>query len=164
MLLPFQGIQHFLHQIVNIQKFQLHGRIADGDGQVVGIVVAESGHGTVVVGTAPLAEQIGEPVNQHLCSGFSAVGEEQFLPFLFAQAIAPVGVTADQGGLDGRRQHHRAGVAIALQGIQQGRGKAKVAFMEILRVFRPVYPRQVEDKIRLTAALLQHFRSRLQII
>ena len=53
--LALQGGNHLVHQVVDVEQFQLHARVVDGDGQVVGDVVTEGGYRAIVVGTAPLA-------------------------------------------------------------------------------------------------------------
>ena len=80
MLLSLQGVQQLLHQIVDEEQLQLHGGIVDGDGQLMGDVVAEGAYGGVVVGSDPLPRQIGEAVNQHPSAGLFTIMEEQLLP------------------------------------------------------------------------------------
>ncbi len=92
MLTPFQRIKQFSNQIVNIQKLQFGRRVIDGDGQVVCIVVAESGNGTVIVRAAPLAEEVWETVDKYLCARLLCVAEEK----LFARQLAFAVFTADK--------------------------------------------------------------------
>ena len=113
-LFPFQCIQHLLHQIVDVEKLQLCTAVVDADGQIVGDVVAESRHGAVVVGAAPLAEEVGEAVDEHLRARFRGIAEKQLLPRLLAAAVVAV-VSADERRLNGRGQHHRAGVVMLFE-------------------------------------------------
>jgi len=64
---------HLVHQVVYIQELQLYTGVVDGVGQVAGKGVAEGGHGTVVVGAAPLAKEVGKAINQDLCTRFFLV-------------------------------------------------------------------------------------------
>ncbi len=162
--LPFQGVQHFRHQIIDVQHFQPDSGVADLDGQVVGVVIAEGSHHAVVVRTAPFAKEIGEPVHQHPCPGFLGIAEEQVLPCLLGLAVVPFRVTANEGGLNGGREHHRAGVVIFFQGTQQRGGEAKVSRHEFFRVLGPVHPGKIENKVRVLAAFLQSFRGRILVV
>ena len=130
----------------------------------MGVVIAEGCHHAVVVGAAPLAEEIGEPVHQHLSSGFLGIAEEQVLPCLLGLAVVPARVAADEGGLNGGREHHRAGIMVFFQGVQQGGSEAEVSFHELPGVLRPVHSRQVEDKIRIPAALFQKLCRRILVV
>ena len=101
MLPALQRRDHFVHQIVDVQQLQLHAGVAYRDGQVVGIVVAEGGHGGIVVGTAPFSEQVGEAVHQHFRPGFGGIGEEQLLPRFFAPAVLTARIAPHHGRLNG---------------------------------------------------------------
>ena len=63
-LFAFEGGKHLVYEVVDIEKLQLDAWIIDGIGQVVGKGIAEGGNSAVVVGTAPLAKEVGETVNQ----------------------------------------------------------------------------------------------------
>ena len=101
MLFSLQCVEHFLHQIVDKQHFQLHRRVVDRNGQVVCNIVAEGADRTVVVGAYPFAHQIRKTVDQNLRPGFLAVGKEQFLPCLFGKPVFRCAETPLQGGLNG---------------------------------------------------------------
>ncbi len=64
---------HLIHQVVNIQEFQLYAGVVHGVRQVVGKGVAEGGHGTVVIGAAPLAKEVGKAVHQDPRAGVFSV-------------------------------------------------------------------------------------------
>ena len=113
-----QGAYHFLHQVVDVEQFHVHVRVIDLDGKAVGYVVAECGHGAVVVGPAPFAVQVGETVDQHLRPCLPAVTEEQFFSGLLALAVFRCAETAGKGGLDAGTEHHGTPVAVSLEGIQ----------------------------------------------
>ena len=130
----------------------------------MGVVIAEGGHHAIVVGAAPLAEKIGEPVHQYPGSGLLGIAEEQVLPCLLGLAVVPIGIAADEGGLNGGGQHDRAGIMVFFQGVQQGGSEAEVSFHELPGVLRPVHSRQVEDKIRILAALFQKLCRRILVV
>ena len=153
--MPLKCIEHFLDQIVNVQKLQLGGAVAHGDWQIICHIVAEGRHGAVVVGAAPLAEQIRETVDQHRRAGGSAVVEEQFLARKLAFAVVTLAVAAEQGRLNRAGQHDRAGVAVGFERVQQGGGKAEVALHELVIAFGAVDARKVKDKIGLGTEFVQ---------
>ena len=153
-LLPFQRIQHFGNQIVDIEQLELGASIMDRNRQAVRDVVAEGGNRAVVVRPAPLAEQVREPVNQYPRAGLSGISKEQLLARLLAPSVIAV-ISADQCGLNRGRQHHRTGVSVPFEGVQQCGGKAEVARHELALLPRTVDPGQVEHKIGLGAELVQ---------
>ena len=59
-----QSRQKAAHHVVDVDQCHSAGRVGNGERQVAGDVVAEGGDHRVVVGTAPLAEDVGEPVNR----------------------------------------------------------------------------------------------------
>ena len=63
MLVAFEGSKHFVYEVVDIEELKLDAGVIDGIGKVIGKGIAEGGNGAVVVGTAPLAEEIGEAVD-----------------------------------------------------------------------------------------------------
>ena len=112
-LQALQGKQHLLHQVVDVEKLQTDGGVADGDGKIAGNIVAEGGYRGIIIGAAPFTKEIGKTVDQHLGSRLTGIREEQLLPCFFAPAVVAV-VAAYESGLDGRRQHHGASVAVRL--------------------------------------------------
>ena len=159
-----QSVQQLGHQVVDIDQLQLRGRIVDLNGQIVCNVVAEGGHDAVIVGTAPLAEQVGQPVDQHLGTGLLPVVEKQLLPCQLGLAVFAACVTPLQACLHRGGQHHGAGVSAALQGVQQSAGKAEIAGHKFRRILRAVDARQMKDKIRLLTEFRQQRRVRVDII
>ena len=63
MLLPFQGMNHFIHKIINIKQLKFYTRIIDLYRQLIGYVIAESGYRTVIVWTTPLAIKVRKAID-----------------------------------------------------------------------------------------------------
>ena len=152
-LLPFERIQHLLYQIVDVEKLELGIAVVDPDGQIVGDVMAEGRHGAVIVGAAPLAEEVGETIDEHFGARLARIGKEQLLPRLLAAAVVAV-VSADERRLDGRGKHHGAGVAALFERRKQLRRKTEVARHKLGRILRTVDARKVKDEICLLAILV----------
>ena len=119
-LLTCEGGDHLVHQVVDVEQFQFHRRVVDPDRKVVCDVVAECRHGGVVVRPAPLAEEVGEAVDEHSCPRGGRVHEEQVLARLLASAVLAVPETAGEGCLYGGREHHGAGVAVLSKRVEEG--------------------------------------------
>ena len=113
-LLPAEGMDELANHIVNVNQGHLVAGIVDLDGQVVRDVVAKSRDRRVVVRPAPLAEQIGKPVDQHFCASLLRIAEQQVLPGFFGLSIGVVKLRLDRGG-----EHDRAGVAVLFQQVEQ---------------------------------------------
>ena len=126
--------------------------------------MAEGSHHGVVVGAAPLAEQVGETVHQHGGAGLLPVSEKQLLPRQLGPAVVGLAVPADERGLDGAGEHHRALVPRLLQGFQQGGGKAVVAGHKFLVVLWAVDPSQMVHEIGPGAVLPQQSRVCVQVV
>ena len=118
MLLPLQSVQHLLHEIVDVEKLKLRTAVVDADGQIVSDIVAESRHGAVVIGAAPLAEEVGETIDKHFGARLGGIAEKQLLPRLLAAAVVAV-VSADERRLDGRGQHHGTSVTMPFERCEQ---------------------------------------------
>ena len=87
-LTAFKGVKHTGDEVVDVEQLELHRGVVDLDGKVVGDVVAEGGHSAVVVGAAPLAKEVGETVDEHLCAGLYCVKEKEvFASFLAASVL-----------------------------------------------------------------------------
>lgn len=153
MLGPLQCRDKFIHHIIDVDKVHHHAGIVDLYGNTISDVIAESGYGTVIVGTTPFAEHVRETVDQYLSSGLPGVIEHQLLPCPFRFPIRVI-----QSRLGRRRDHHRTGVAVLLEGIQQGGGKTEIAFHELPGILGTVDPRQVEHEVRLSAIFIQKSR------
>lgn len=163
-LAALQGENHLVDQVVDVEQFELDGGVVDPDGQPVGDVVAEGGHGGVVVGPAPLAEEVRETVDQNSGAGLAGIVEEELLAGLLALAVGVAGVAADEGGLDGAAEHNRAGVAVLLQGVEQDGGEAEVALAEIVGILGAVDAGEVEDEVGLAAVAVEVRRGRVKVV
>ena len=89
-------MNHLVNEVVDIEQFQLHTWVVDGDWQVVGDVVAECGYGTVVVGAAPFTIKVRETINQHLSTSFLAIRQKQVFASLLAAAVLAIAETTGQ--------------------------------------------------------------------
>ena len=153
-----QRAHHLRHQVIDVDEAQGHARVVHGDGQVMRDVVAEGGHGAVVVRAAPLAEEVREAVDEHAGAGLGGVIAHQLLAGALALAIGIV-----QLCLGGGRNHHRAGIAVLFERVQQGAGEAEIALHELLRVLRAVHAGQVEHEIGLGAVLIQQLAGCIEV-
>ena len=134
-----KGGYHLVHEVVDVQQLKFHRRVVDLYREVVGEVVAEGGYRRVVVRTAPLAEEVREPVDQHPRTGCGGVHEEQVLARLLAPPVLAVSEAAREGGLDRGGQHHGAGVAVLSECVEEGGREAAVALHEFHVVLRAVH-------------------------
>ena len=115
-----EGGGHLVHEVVDVQQLQLHGGVVHLDGEAVRDIVAECGHGGVVVRTAPLAEEVREAVDEHPSAGLGGVAEEELLARLLAPAVLAVPEAAGQGRLYGGGEHHGTGVPVLFEGVEEG--------------------------------------------
>ena len=76
---PGPRTNELIHDVVDIRQRQDRCFIADRDRQVMRDVVAKCRHDAVVIGPAPLAEQIREALNARARAGLRAVGTHQLL-------------------------------------------------------------------------------------
>ena len=159
-----KGGYHLVHEVVDVQQLQLHRGVVDLDRKAVGQVVAEGGYRTVVVRTAPLAEEVREPVDQHPRSGCGGVHEEQVLARLLAPPVLAVSEAAREGGLDRGGQHHGAGVAVLSECVEEGGREAVVALHEFHVVLRAVHAREVEHEVAVAAPCIQLLRGRVEVV
>ena len=163
-LLAGKSSYHLVHEVVDVQQLQLHRGVVDPDRKAVGQVVAERGHGTVVVRTAPLAEEVREPVDQHPRSGSGGVHEEHVLARLLAPPVLAVSEAAREGGLDRGGQHHGAGVPVLSECVEEGGREAAVALHELPVVLRAVHAREVEHEVAVAAPCIQLLMSRVEVV
>ena len=61
-------------------------------------------------------------------------------------------------------EHHRSLVAVFLESIKKGAGKAEVALHEILRILRAVDSGKIEHEIALGAPLLELLRGTVKVV
>ena len=159
-----KGGYHLVHEVVDVQQLQLHRGVVDLYREVVGEVVAEGGYRTVVVRTAPLAEEVREPVDQHPRSGCGGVHEEQVLARFLAPPVLAVSEAAREGGLDRGGQHHGAGVPVLSECVEEGGREAAVALHELPVVLRAVHAREVEHEVAVAAPCIQLLRGRVEVV
>ena len=152
---PYQLVDH----VVDVLQVEGHVRVVDLDRQAFGDVVAERRDDAVVVRAAPLPEEVREPVHEHLRAGLLRVPEHQLLPGPLA---LPVGVVERR--LDGARYHHRALVAVFLQGVEQDGREPEVPPHELLRVLRTVHPGEVVHEVRVPAVDIQLGRVAVDVV
>ena len=99
MFLTLQCVNHLVNKVVDIEKFEFYAWVVDGDGEVVGDVVAECGYGTVIVWTTPFTIEIWETVDLYFGSSFLAIFKEQVLTSLLASTVLAIAETSSQGCL-----------------------------------------------------------------
>ena len=87
--------EKLVHHVVDVHQVQPHRRIVYRNGQTACNVVAEGCHHAVVVGPTPLAEHIGQPVNENRRAGLLSIAQQQVLPRLLAAAIRVVQLRLD---------------------------------------------------------------------
>ena len=164
MLLPQQGAQHLVDEVVDVEELQLHRGVADGVRTAVGDGVAEGGHGGVVARAAPLAVEVGEAVDEHGRPRALRVLPEQALPRELRLAVDRSLEAARQARLRGAGEHDGALIPVALQGIEQRGGEPEVALHELGLVLGAVDAGQVEDEVGTGAVLVQLPGRRVDVI
>lgn len=139
-----------LDNIINVHQAHHHLGVVDCNRKVVGDVVTEGCHRTVVVGPAPLAEYIGKAEYIHDRPCLLGIAEEQVLARLLAPAVGVV-----QLCLDGGSYENGTGIVVPLQGVKQGIGETEVARHELLLVLWPVHPGKVEYEFTVLGVYVQ---------
>jgi len=148
-----------LDHIVDIHQVHDHIRVVDHNWKVSCDVVAEGGNRTVVVGPAPLAEDVGKAEHIYRCSCLLSISEKQVLARLLASSIEIVQLCLDGGG-----DEHRTGIVVPLQRGKQGVGEAEVPSHELIQFLGPVYTGQVVDKLAVHGVGVQQFRIGIDIV
>lgn len=163
-LLPQQGAQHLVHEVVDVEELELHAGVVHGVGAAVRDGVAEGRHRGVVARAAPLAVEVGEAVDEHGGAGALRVIAEEALPRELRLAVYGALEAARQARLRGAGEHDGARVAVALQGFEQRRGEPEVALHELRLVLGAVDARQVEDEVGAGAVVLQLLGRRVDVV
>lgn len=158
-LAALQGGNHLVDQVVDVDQGKLRGGVVDGNGQVVGDVVAEGCHGRVIVRTTPFSEEVRKAVDQDPGAGFGGIVAHELLAGALRFAVGIV-----EGRLGRRRYHHRAAVAMTLQRFEQGRGEAEVAGHELFGVLRAVDAGEVEHEVGLAAVAVELFGGGVDVV
>ena len=135
-----QRCQQLRDEIVNVDQLQFRRGVVDRDWQIVCNVVTERRHGGIVIRSAPLAEHVGEAVNQRLRTGLGGIGPQQLFAGKLCLAVFAARIAPDERGLGGTGQHYGAAVARTLQGSKQRLQRAGIAGEVFLRRFWAVYP------------------------
>ena len=163
-LLPQQGAQHLVDEVVDVEELQLHAGVVDGVGAAVGDGVAERGDGGVVARAAPLAVEVGEAVDEH--GGARALGvlAEQALPRELRLAVDGALEAAREARLRGAGQHDGARVAVALEGVEQRGGEPEVALHELGLLLGAVDAGQVEHEVGAGAAVIELPGRRVDVV
>ena len=120
-------------------------------------MMAEGRHRGIIVGAAPLAEQVRQAVDYPGCAGFLAVSEEQLLRRFFGLSVGTSGIPSGQTGLNGGGEQYRATVTAFPKHLQQGTGEVRVSSRKFSRILGPVHASQVNHEIRLLAVAHQGF-------
>lgn len=154
-LLPQQGAQHLVDEVVDVEELQLHRGVVHGVGAAVGDGVAERGDGGVVARAAPLAVEVGEAVDEHGRPRALRVLPEQALPRELRLAVDRSLEAARQARLRGAGEHDGALIPVALKGVQQRGGEPEVALHELGLVLGAVDAGQVEDEVGTGAVLVK---------
>ena len=118
-------------------------------------MMAEGCHHGIVVGAAPLAEQVRQAVDHPACAGFLAVSEEQLLRRFFGLPVGTSGVPSGQTGLNGGGEQYRAAVTAFQKHLQQSAGEVCVSDCKFSRILGPVHASQVDHEICLFAVVRQ---------
>lgn len=117
----------------------------------VGNRVAKGCDSGVVVRSAPLAVQVGEPIDVDRRSGTLGILAEQVLPRQLGFAVNGTGVTPLKGRLSARGEHNGAVVAMMFKQPEQLRSEPEVALHEVLGVLRAVHAGKIEYEVCLRA-------------
>lgn len=163
-LLPQQGAQHLVHEVVDVEELELHRGVVHGVGAAVGDGVAEGRHGGVVARAAPLAVEVGETVDENRGAGALGILPEQALPRQLGLAVYGALEAAREARLRGAGEHDGASVAVALERLEQRGGEPEVALHELGLVLGAVDARQVEDEVGAGAEVLQLLLGRVEVV
>lgn len=164
MLLPQQGAQHLVDEVVDVEELQLHRGVVHGVGAAVGDGVAEGGHGGVVARAAPFAVEVGEAVDEHRRAGPLGILAEQALPRQLGLAVDRALEAARQARLRGAGEHDGARIAVSLERLEQRGGEPEVALHELGLVLGPVDAGQVEDEVGAGAVPVQLRGGRVDVV
>lgn len=146
-----QQLEHARDEVVYVQELELDGGVAHVEPPAVGDGVAERRHGGVVPGAAPLAVEVGEPVDVHRGAGALGVLAEEPLSRQLRLSVGRSRVAPLERGLRRAGEHDGAAVAVMLEQPQELGGEAEVAPHEVRGVLGAVHAGEVEDEVRLRA-------------
>lgn len=164
MLAALQRKYHLVDEVVDVEQLEFDRRVADMNRKSIGNVVAESGYGRVIVGTAPLTEEVRETVYEYFRVGFRSIVEEKFFSGLLAFAVWMPGIATYQSSLNGAAQHYRTCVAVLAERVEQCRGKAEVALAEVFGILGAVYTCEIKYEIGLPAVAVEFLGRRIDVV
>ena len=163
-LLALQGADHLFYKVVNVEQFEFYRRVVDGNGEIIGDVVAERGDGTIIIRSAPFAIEVGKTIDQDFGSRLLTILQEQVLASFLAATIFAIAEAASQGGLLGAGEHHGASVLMSLQCVKQGGGEAEVALHELVIVLGAVDASEIEHEVALLAPCVKLLGGGIEIV
>ena len=150
-LLALQGVDHLFHKVVDVEQFKFYTWVVDCDGEIIGDVVAEGSYGTIIIGTAPFAIEVGEAIDQDFRSRLLTILQEQVLASFLAATVLAIAKTACQGRLLRAGEHHGASILMGLQCVKQGGGEAEVTLHELVIVLGAVDASEIEHEVTFLA-------------
>lgn len=154
-LLALQGADHLFYKVIDVEQFKFYTWVVDRDGEVIGDVVAEGSYGTIIIGTAPFAIEVGETIDQDFGSRLLTILQEQVLASFLAATVLAITETACQGRLLRAGEHHGASILMGLQCVKQGGGKAEVTLHELVIVLGAVYASEIEHEVTFLAPCIE---------
>ena len=163
-LLALQGADHLFYKVVNVEQFEFYRRVVDGNGEIIGDVVAERGDGTIIIRSAPFAIEVGKTIDQDFGSRLLTILQEQVLASFLAATIFAIAEAASQGGLLGAGEHHGASVLMSLQCVKQDGGEAEVALHELVIVLGAVDASEIEHEVALLAPCVKLLGGGIEIV
>ena len=163
-LLALQGVDHLFYKVIDVKKLKFYTWVVDRDGEVIGDVVAEGSYGTIIIGTAPFAIEVGETIDQDFGSRLLSILQKQVLTCLLAATVLAITETACQGRLLRAGEHYGASVLMSLQGVKQSGGEAEVTLHELIIVLGAVYASEIEHEVALLAPCVELLGGGIEIV
>lgn len=164
MLLALQCVDHLLDKVIDVEQFKFYTWVVDRDGEVIGDVIAEGSYGTIIIGTAPFAIEVGETIDQNFGSRLLTILQEQVLASFLAATVLAITETACQGRLLRAGEHHGASILMGLQCVKQGGGEAEVTLHELVIVLGAVYASEIEHEVALLAPCVKLLGGGIEIV
>lgn len=163
-LLALQGADHLLDKVIDVEQLKFYTWVVDRNGEVIGDVVAEGSYGTIIIGTAPFAIEVGETIDQDFGTCFLTILQEQVLASFLAATVLTITETACQGGLLGAGEHHGASFLMSLQCVKQSGGEAEVTLHELVIVLGAVDASEIEHEVALLAPCVKLLGGGIEIV
>lgn len=163
-LLALQGADHLFYKVIDVEQFKFYTWVVDCDGEIIGDVVAEGSYGTIIIGTAPFAIEVGEAIDQDLGSRLLSILQEQVLASFLAATVLAIAKTACQGRLLRAGEHHGASILMGLQRVKQGGGEAEVTLHELVIVLGAVYASEIEHEVTFLAPCVKLLGGGVEVV